>query len=337
MISPATLQLEQVPYSVSSTPDGACLLVTQAKGSDLAVTAYHWSTFGSTEGIPLDLAPLTAKSGAIVTSLISRTAVHIIALDFEAHVCRSHALNITCKATEFIFREKGALSSSARHRGRGDATTRNSLIECHAEVWTRFPVLSAVQRETISSSTLRSARTLKFVTYRDYQRYAPYFTDMIFKFEEATKKPTGDILKSIRVSAVPFAVFAAELCGDWEGLESTRNHAWDVSSYRAGEWLVEILCLIPIHLALAKDNRFVPLKDGVYSPDLERSLLGADVNCIVDSLSFGWYESLFQSYMASKVCVDTVIIASRFAHGVGDSRSRWYPQWGSSLSGRVLR
>ncbi|KAF8119658.1 hypothetical protein EV363DRAFT_1495120 [Boletus edulis] len=51
----------------------------------------------------------------------------------------------------------------------------------------------------------------------------------------------------------------------------------------------------------AKNNRFVPLKDGAYSPDLERSLLGADVNRIVDSLSFGWYESLFQSYMASRV------------------------------------
>ncbi|KAF9231685.1 hypothetical protein BU15DRAFT_82097 [Melanogaster broomeanus] len=36
-----------------------------------------------------------------------------------------------------------------------------------------------------------------------------------------------------------------------------------------------------------KENRLVPLKDGVCSPDLEKSLLGANVNCIVDSLSFG--------------------------------------------------
>ncbi|KAG8220322.1 hypothetical protein J3R82DRAFT_3396, partial [Butyriboletus roseoflavus] len=73
----------------------------------------------------------------------------------------------------------------------------------------------------------------------------------------------------------------------------------------AGEWLVDFLCLIPIHLALMKENRFVPLKDGVYSPELER--LGVDVNRIVDSLSFGWYESLFQSYMASKVCIVAVV------------------------------
>ncbi|KAI9455502.1 hypothetical protein HD554DRAFT_2207426 [Boletus coccyginus] len=311
---PATLQLEQVPYSVSSTPDGACLVVAQIKGNDLAMTAYHWSTFGSAEGIPLDLAPLTVENGPIVTSLVDRAAVHVVGLDFEAHACRSHALDITRKVTEFTFKEKGAQRSSARRLG--NATAHNCLIDCHAEVWTRFPVLPAVQRETISSSSLRSARTLVFVTDRDYQRYAPYFTDMILMFEKATKKPTGDMLKSIQVSAASFVVFATELCGGGVYLNSTRNRGWNVSAYRGGEWLVEFLCLIPIHLALARDNRFVPLKDGVYSPDLERSLLGADVNRIVDNLSFGWYESLFQSYMASK---PVKVVSSMGEQSVGKS------------------
>ncbi|KAF8548559.1 hypothetical protein OG21DRAFT_1422875 [Imleria badia] len=313
---PATLQFDGVPHSVSSTPDGACLLVTHAKENDLAVTAYHWSTFGSTEGIPLDLAPLIVESGPIVTSLISRTVVHLIVLDFEAHACRSHALDITRQVTEFAFRATGARGSSARHRARETTTAHNCLVDCHVEVWTRFPVLPAVQRETISSSTLRSSRTLVFVTDRDYQRYAPHFTNMILTFERATKKPTGDVLNSIQVSVASFAVFAAELCGDGERPNSARNRAWNISAYRAGEWLVDLLCLIPIHIALAKDNRFMPLKDGVYSPDLERSLLGADVNRIVDSLSFGWYESLFQSYMAFK---PVKVVSSMGEQSVGKS------------------
>ena len=304
---PATLQLDQVPYSVGSTPDGACLLVAEAHGSDMLLTAYPWSTFGSTEGIPLDLAPLTMDSGLIVTSLIRRTAVHVVVLDFEAHTCRSHALDITRKVTEYTFKEKGVRGSSAHHGGAsGSTAAHNCLVDCHADVWTRFPVLPAVQRETISSSSHRIARTLVFVTDRDYQCYAPHFAKMILTFERETKKPTGDILKSIGVSAASFAVLAAALYRGGKRSNSSRNRAWNVSAYRAGEWLVDFLCLIPIHLALAKENRFVPLKDGVYSPELAVSL-GIDVNRIVDNLSFGWYESLFQSYMASKVCILAVV------------------------------
>ncbi|KAG2336307.1 hypothetical protein BDR05DRAFT_1015075 [Suillus weaverae] len=46
-------------------------------------------------------------------------------------------------------------------------------------------------------------------------------------------------------------------------------------------------CLIPIQIAATKENCFIPLKDGVYSTELEESLLGADVNRIVDYVSFG--------------------------------------------------
>jgi len=74
-----------------------------------------------------------------------------------------------------------------------------------------------------------------------------------------------------------------------------------VSRFYLGEWIVDILCLIPIQLAITRENRFIPLKDGVISADYERSLLGADVSTVADSISFGWYESILQSYMAVKV------------------------------------
>ena len=79
------------------------------------------------------------------------------------------------------------------------------------------------------------------------------------------------------------------------------NSDWEVSRYLVGEWLVELLCLIPIQIAVCRGNMFVPLADGVLSSDLERSLLGAELGKIVDKLSFGWYESIFQSYLATKV------------------------------------
>ncbi|KIJ64834.1 hypothetical protein HYDPIDRAFT_111462 [Hydnomerulius pinastri MD-312] len=301
---PATLNLEQIPFSVYSTPDGSCLLVAQIRGSETSITAYHWSTFGSTEGIALDIPNLPVGDALLATSLISRTSVHLVTLDFSAHACQSYVLDITRKVTEFMFRERGVRGPSLRNT---NTTAHNCLIDCHSEVWTRFPVLSAVQRETISSSSLRSPKTLVFVSDRDFPMFAPHFADMIHTFERTTKKPTGDVLKSIRVSAASFVVFSKELCG---------NTSWNVSQYRAGEWIVDILCLIPIHIAITKENRFIPLKDGVYSPDLEKSLLGADVNRIVDSLSFGWYESLFQSYMASK---PVKVVSSMGEQSVGKS------------------
>ncbi|KAI6032571.1 hypothetical protein F5J12DRAFT_779054 [Pisolithus orientalis] len=284
----ATLNLYHVPSNVYSTPDGSCLLISYDHGAGHALTAYHWTSFGSTEGIELNIPDLPIGKPFVVTSLISTTAVHLLWLDFSTHRCQSYALDITRRITEFMFREKVGRSWSKRAE---KITAHNCLVDCHSEVWIRFPVLAAVQRETISSASLRSQRTLVFVTDRNFQMFAQHFSDMIYSFEHISKKPTSDILKSIKVSAAAFSVFAQELCG---------TTPWNVSQYRAGEWIVDFLCLIPIHIALTKENRFIPLKDGVYSTELERSLLGAEVSRIVDSISFGWYESLFQSYMATK-------------------------------------
>ncbi|KAL4072279.1 hypothetical protein J3A83DRAFT_4092477 [Scleroderma citrinum] len=301
---PATLTLRGVPSSVHSTPDGSCLLVSSGNVTEPALIAYHWNSFGSTDGTELNIPDFPAGEAFVVTSLISRTAVHLLWLDISSRKCQSYALDITRRITEFMFREKANRGTSNKAT---NTSAHNCLVDCHSEVWTRFPVLAAVQRETISSATFRSQRTLVFVTDRNFEMFAPHFSDMIYAFERTTKKPTGDVLKSIKVSAASFAVFAQELCG---------TKQWNVSQYRAGEWIVDFLCLIPIHIAVTKENRFVPLKDGVYSPELERSLLGAEVNRIVDSISFGWYESLFQSYMATK---PVRVVSSMGEQSVGKS------------------
>lgn len=283
---PASLDLHQVPIDVHSSPDGSCFLIVTSDGS---IIAYHWSTFGSTNGVSLPIADWAANSKLVISSFVRRSAVYLMKLDLLAHTCSSIALGITRKVTEFMFMEKDSRSALSR-----DAylTGHNCLIDCHADVWTRFPVLPAVQRTTISSEN-RSRRSILFVTDRDHGRYQPHFTDMIETFERTTKKITGDKLSTLQVSAVSFDSFITS---------TSPNAEWnDTSIFKVGEWVVNLLCLIPIHLALVRDNRFVPLINGVYSAEVEKSLLGAEINRIVDSISFGWYESIFQSYMADKV------------------------------------
>jgi hypothetical protein len=154
----------------------------------------------------------------------------------------------------------------------------NSLLDCHAEVWSRYPVLAAVRRRTVTSLSERKEKSLTFVTENDSQPFNDYFSGLIQTFEGTTRKPTGDELRRIKVSAEQYGVFTQKVIVDSD---------WDVSRYRIGEWLVDVFCLVPIHIAVCRESRFVPLADGVLSSDLERNLLGAEVNKIADNLSFG--------------------------------------------------
>ncbi|KAJ7656315.1 hypothetical protein DFH06DRAFT_1091207 [Mycena polygramma] len=303
---PASLSLEQVPDSIASSPDGACLILSFRDGEQLSYHAYHWATFGSSPGIDLGVLDLP-NAPAVLTSLVNRRNAHLVGIDVYAHICQSAVLDITKKITEFMFKETGVNKSSAKSKT--VVTSHNSLIDCFADVWTRFPVVAAVQR-TIISSFDRNARKLVFLTDRDRDRFASHFSELISTFEQRTRKPTGDSLKGIQISALASnASFLAE--------PALHDH-WGLSAFRAGEWLVDLLCLIPIQIAITRENRFVPLKDGKVSADLERSLLGAEVGQIVDALSLGWYESVFQSYMTSK---PVKVVSSMGEQSVGKSFS----------------
>ena len=279
-----------MPRAIYSAPDGSCILLIQDDDDGKrTVTAYHWSTFASTRGISVTLPDFPVDlDAALLTSIVNRSNIHLVGLDLNTRSCRSVVLSITQKATEFKFEEKRSKGTS----GHGKQTVHNSLIYCHSDVWMRFPVVPAVKRHTITSSSRRQQKSLMFVTDDHGRPFSSYFAHIISAFERTSRKPTGDELKSIQVSARPFSSFARKFLSSSD---------WPVSRFRAGEWLADLLCLIPIHIAITHENRFVPLKDGVVSPELEKSLLCAEVNRIVDSLTLGWYESIFQSYWASKV------------------------------------
>lgn len=285
---PASLQLPVLPSAVYSSPDGSFLLALQVQGSQQSLAAYRWETFGSANGISLQL-PTLPPDGAVVTSMGNRGLTFLLTLDVDAQCVHSVAIDITSTVTGFSLREKGSEYVSKHGAGR---TQHNSLLDCHKEVWTRFPVLPSVERRDIASLSERCPRSLTFITEDPTQPFASYFSALIEGFVRETRKPTGDQLRSIEVCATDFESFR-----DKTALDPSLG----VSQRHFGDWLVDVLCLIPIHVAVCRGGRFVPLVDGDVSAERERSLHGADINQIVDKLSFGWYESIFQSYMSSKV------------------------------------
>lgn len=91
---------------------------------------------------------------------------------------------------------------------------------------------------------------------------------MIHQFEQATQKPTDDKLTAMIVENKP--IFIPD------------TPEFSITRYFSGKWLVEMLCLIPIHIAITAGNRLVPLINGTLSTDLEARLLGADVTQIAN-------------------------------------------------------
>ncbi|PVF98362.1 hypothetical protein CPB86DRAFT_825740 [Serendipita vermifera] len=296
---PSTLKLDGNIVNAASSPDGACLFVKMDIGGTIGIRCFHCTSFGSHQGIEIPWPENVPESSPmIVSSLGHRSITHLIFLDPDNNACRSLLMQVTHKSSEFSFRSD---HSSGSNEGSNRETINNSLIDCHAEVWTRFPVHAAIKRET-TEAAIHFPRSVNFVSSASISSFAPYFLSMVREFEVKTRKPTKGMLRQIKVSAH----------SEWDPTISSSV----VSELQAGDWLVGLFCLIPIHLAITKSNRFVPLKDGVSSPDFERSLLGANVAQISEALSFGWYESIFSSYLARK---PVKVVTSMGEQSVGKS------------------
>ncbi|KAG8693956.1 hypothetical protein FRC09_010163, partial [Ceratobasidium sp. 395] len=282
----ATLQISPPIIDAFSAPDGSCLFITVADQNAQRprdrLLAFHWASFGSNQkGIHItDLPP--SDVARTVTRLEGRGRNYVLTYLSTTRSLSSVAVQVKQKATEFSFRstQHGTQAAAAE-------TFNNSLIDCHLEVWTRFPVVPAVSRCTLVPVS-RQPRKIVFQSPVPLPELGHYFARMISTFERTTRKPMDGSLSAISVvSSV-------------DGEASLHD---GVSEFLFGSFIVELLCLIPLHLAITRDNRFIPLKDGVWDPEYERSLLGADVSAIIDALSLGWYESLFQSYMATKASI----------------------------------
>src|SRR5260370_26054684 len=139
---PASLQLPQIPRAIYSSPDGSCVLTVQGEDGESTLTAYHWSTFASTNGISVELPNFPVDlNAALLTSIISRNNIHLIGLDLESRSCRSVILSITRQETEFTFQERRS-KGPARH---GQHTVPNCLTNCSPDACTRLPIeLAAV-------------------------------------------------------------------------------------------------------------------------------------------------------------------------------------------------
>lgn len=147
----------------------------------------------------------------------------------------------------------------------------NPLIDVHGDIWEKFPVEAAIQR-SVSLGSICSTRSLTFVSLQQADLFKNRFAHLIRAFKRVSGKPTGDYFTdgNYTVEVVPsFDPF---------------NHGVFVSMHPIGDWLLGLICLVPLQLAIANSGYFVPLCNGVVSEQFEQSLFNQSVPHIADSL-----------------------------------------------------
>lgn len=303
---PATITVSSTPAMMQSSPDGSALLLVEQLQSGLGwqLRIFHHATFGERpDGITLLLPPEfndACGHSFAVSSLGRRQNVFVIAHAPSTSNLLSIALRISRREAEYLFQKK----RTRNLRSKAAVTKNNSLVDCFADVWDRFPVVPAISRDFTTS---RPSLNLSFIDYGEQntlQQIPRYFSTMTQDFTRQSHKPVGRSLLDIKVQVLPVA-------------ETRWDHA-DTSICKAGEWFVELICLIPVHIAVARDNRFVPLKDGISGDSFNQELLGSGVAEMIDLISLGPYEAILGSYMATK---PVRVVSSMGEQSVGKSFS----------------
>lgn len=253
-----------------SSPDKSAFFILDSVQTTCRLRCFHWASFGSNDGHILEH---NAIAGLLYSANISavsrRDNVHLLYLDPNNNTCASVAIRITSKHDEFTLR-------SNQPSGSQRATTQtqglsNPLIDVHGDIWDKFPVEAAIQR-SVSRKSICSTRSLTFVSFQQADLFKNRIAHLIGAFKRASGKPTGDYFTdgNYIVKVVPsFDPF---------------NHGVSVSIFPIGDWLLGLICLVPLQLAIANSGYFVPLRNGVVSEQFEQSLFNQSVPHIADSL-----------------------------------------------------
>ncbi|KAG8915779.1 hypothetical protein FRC00_014366 [Tulasnella sp. 408] len=288
---PGSIELSSLPVMMRAAPDGSALLLVERIQDETGwqLRLYHQATFGENQdGKTLLLPPEfndAIDQSFTVSSLGQRKHIYLLAHTPSKSRIISIALRISRSESHWSFRRKQLRSLEAQ----GVTTKHNSVVDCFAAVWERFPVVPAISRDFTAS---RPPLSLTFVTYserNDLGRIPHYFAAMAQDFTRQSHKPTGRHLSDINVRMLS-----------------------------TGEWFVELISLIPIHIAVARDNRFLPYKDGISGEAIQQELLGTEVADIIDIITLGPYEAILGSYMATR---PLKVVSSMGEQSVGKSYS----------------
>ncbi|RIA99609.1 hypothetical protein C1645_746686 [Glomus cerebriforme] len=174
-------------------------------------------------------------------------------------------------------------------------TKLNDLIDVYRLMFERYPVENCIDSEQNHPLSLKIVLDIDDSEIKEYEEK---FEEYIFEKLRYSTKKLATILKKFSISVTTFQ----EL--DIENVKFLNKHS---PEYELGEWIIKLCCLIPIQIAVTRNNLFQPLQDEMSWDEIDRvefdNGYGHHVNSIAKNISFGWYEGIFRHFGNKKVKV----------------------------------
>ncbi|CAG8541330.1 7739_t:CDS:10, partial [Scutellospora calospora] len=167
----------------------------------------------------------------------------------------------------------------------------NGLIDVYKLTFEKYQVDSCVDSEAIRPLSLQIALDIHDSNQiKNYEKnFKDYVSEMFDELKRTTKKPSTS-LKKFTVAVSTFNNF---------DIDDFKFKQESSTEYQLGEWIIQLSVLIPIQIAVARNNLFIPLRDGLSSeteqgePEDEYAI---HIDAIAQNISFGWYEGIFKYF-----------------------------------------
>jgi hypothetical protein len=219
------------------------------------------------------------------TSRINNQQTHLISLDLQNGCLNSLLVKITLDKAQFSFQKKCTREKSLALQ----KTNLNDLINAYKLMFEKYSIDNCIDPKKSRPLSLKIVLDIDDIEEYD-EKFEEYITRMFEDLKYSTKKPAS-ILRKFSTSVIIFQELDVENA-DFQNFSS---------EYQLGEWIIQLCCLIPIQIAVTRNNLFLPLKDGLSSN--ENYLTGRNADIISKKISFGWYEGIFKHFGNKKVKV----------------------------------
>jgi hypothetical protein len=119
--------------------------------------------------------------------------------------------------------------------------------------------------ERYTESQEREGGEMSFVVSTNHGALVKEFRDQQTAFFRNNSKPTSDRLTALTITA-----------------STSYDTSRELSTFRLGDWLMGLFCLLPIHLAVTASNVFIPMRDGFRTEGFEEEIAGATVEGVAN-------------------------------------------------------